>query len=69
MIYTRIVPSTFHRKQVKHCGGGSLSEKIDFGEIHRRRRPPYSMAAAAASPQTRLRREKLAWRRVEKYNR
>jgi len=31
------VSSTSHRKQVKHCGGGGLSEKIDFGEIHRRR--------------------------------
>lgn len=49
--------STFHQKQVKHCGGGggSLSEKIDFSEIHRRN----NVVAAAASPQTRLKREKI----------
>lgn len=37
MIMRIFVSSTFHRKQVKHCGGGGLSEKIDFGEILRRR--------------------------------
>lgn len=65
-VYT-CVSSTSHLKQVKHCGGGGLSEKIDFGEIHRR--VVYSVVAAAASPQTRLKREKLAWRHVEEYNR